>query len=519
MKIEPVDLKNLERDVQRQAGRNDKQAFLYLFVFLFFIGCFFLTNSGVDTSEGVFHYKVAEQIIRHGQLGFDQTQVGIFTTAPNGRSYASHEIGNTLFLLPTAFVNVFLSGLLSGRVNPTLLGRLQEFVMSFHAGVLSAITATTFFVVLKKHFIHDARKSFVATLFFVFTTFFWTYSRNLFDGVLCSMLLMTSFLCLLEYQSKNRKPYLIVSFLLLGIGLITRLSMIVLIIGAFSYLLSSSKKINKWVDITISFSALLPFFLWQAWYNNLRTGIFYKSPVQMPQYYLNNGMDGDLFHGIAGLLISPGKSVFVYAPLLVLSVLASIKFSRKFPRESIYISVTAVLWLLLHAKLKSWYGAAGWGPRHFVTILPILFLPSATYLNAMLQHEKLRFMVWTLGAFGFLLSAASMISNWHFRMMYAIERGLGDDRYFVWDFAHAQSWDMLVGAAGNCIRVITHGAPIVLKDSYSPVNEYVSSTLNFWPNSLLSVGISPLVVSCLTLVPLLLITISGIKILRATRAY
>jgi Dolichyl-phosphate-mannose-protein mannosyltransferase len=516
MKIETVSLENCRNDMQQSSDQCDRQSILYVFVFLFFIGCFFLTNSGVDTSEGVFHYKVAEQIIRHGQLGFDQPQAGIFTTAPNGRSYASHEIGNTLFLLPTAFINVLLSSVLTGKVNPVLLGRLQEFIMSFQASVLSSITATAFFLLLKNHFVRDARRSFIATLCLVFTTFFWTYSRNLFDGVLCSMLLTVSFLCLLRYQGENQKKYLIAGFVLLGVGLITRLSMIVLIVGAFVYLLSLSKR-NKWVDVIISGFTLFPFLLWQAWYNNLRTGVFYKSPVQMPQYYSNNGMDGDLFQGLTGLLLSPGKSIFVYAPLLILSIIASIKFSRKFPRESVYISISAVFWVLLHAKLRSWYGAAGWGPRHFITILPILFLPSATYLNAALQHKKLRLMVWVFGVFGFLLSAASMVSNWHFRMMYAVERGLGDDRDFVWSFSHAQSWDMLSGAAENCIRVIMHGAPIVLKDSYSPANEYASSTLNFWPNSLLYAGIPPLFVVCLTLVPCVLILIAGIKILKLTK--
>ena len=46
---------------------------------------------------------------------------------------------------------------------------------------------------------------------------------------------------------------------------------------------------------------LLPFIAWQCWYNYLRTGIFYKSPVQTAVYAENNGLDGNIFVGIAGI--------------------------------------------------------------------------------------------------------------------------------------------------------------------------------------------------------------------------
>lgn len=86
---------------------------IYLNVFVFYWALLALTNSGLDNSEGGFHYQVAEHIIKHGQLGFDTPQPGIFSIAPNGRTYASHEIGNTLFFIPTAFINILLENTLS----------------------------------------------------------------------------------------------------------------------------------------------------------------------------------------------------------------------------------------------------------------------------------------------------------------------------------------------------------------------------------------------------------------------
>lgn len=41
---------------------------------------------------------------------------------------------------------------------------------------------------------------------------------------------------------------------------------------------------------------------------------------------------------------------------------------------------------------------------------------------------------------------------------------------------------MLKGALGNVVRLITHTPEIVIENSYSPANEYASSTINVWYN-------------------------------------
>lgn len=169
-----------------------------------------------------------------------------------------------------------------------------------------------------------------------------------------------------------------------------------------------------------------------------------------------------------------------------------------------------ILWFLLHAKLRSWYGAAGWGPRHFVTILPILFIPFAIQLEYVFKKLSLRISTVFLASFGFILSLSSMISNWHFRMMYANERGVVSNDVFIWGFWDSQSVDMLKGATMNIFRIITHSPIIKLSNSYSEANEYASSTINVWPNSLVFAGI-PWYLVALLVIPLLLLIYSSIK--------
>lgn len=482
---------------------------IYFHLFIFFWALFALTNTGSDNSEGLFHYQVAYQIIKHGQLGFDTPQLGVFQIAPNGRTYAGHEIGNTLFMLPTALINVLLENLFSRFLSPEKIEMLQKFILSFQASVYSALTATTFFAILRTRFSQAKIPSFLATLSLALTTYFWTYSRILFDGVLCTTLLTLSFFLLLSYRQKNNWWYLFGCFICLGFALITRISMILAILVTFAYLLNYYKSIaTRFREIVLGLVTFIPFILWQCWYNYLRTGIFYKSPVQTAVYASNNALDGNIFVGIAGLLFSPGKSIFVYAPLLILSILLFKKFYREHQKEAIYIAALTVLWFLLHARLRSWYGAWGWGPRHFISILPILFLPFAVNLEYLLQKKILKISTIFLGSFGFLLSLSSIISNWHFRIEYAKQRGMLGDNVFIWGFWDSQSLDMLKGAFGNIARIITHAPIITITDSYSEANEYASSTINIWLNSFIYAGV-PWYAALILLIPLLILMYSS----------
>ncbi|MEH1780015.1 MAG: hypothetical protein V7L26_13015 [Nostoc sp.] len=492
---------------------------IYFHTLIFFLALFALSNCGFDTSEGRYHYQVAVQIIKHGQLGFDTLPNGVFQVAPNGRFYAGHEIGNTLFMLPTAFINVGLENILSRFISQENIAKAQQFILSFQAGIYSSLTATIFFAILRLGFLKATIPSFLATLYLALTTYFWTYSRNLFDGVLCTTLLTTSFFLILIYRQRNNLWYLFGCFFCLGFGFITRVSMILAILVSFAYLVSlyRSSIAIRIREISLAIFTLIPFFVWQSWYNYLRTGIFYKSPVQTAVYAGSNSLDGNIFVGLTGLLFSPGKSLFIYAPLLILSVILFKKFYREHQKEAIYVVALAVLWFLLHARLRNWYGASGWGPRYFITILPILFLPFAVNLEYVFKRTALKISTILLASFGFILALSSIISNWHHRMSYIYEYqpSLLSDGVFVWGFWNSQSVDMLKTAFGNILRILTHThTQVIVLSRGSEANAYASSTINIWPNSFIHTGIPWFVVVALVTPLIILIYLSTRNILR-----
>jgi hypothetical protein len=78
---------------------------------------------------------------------------------------------------------------------------------------------------------------------------------------------------------------------------------------------------------------------------------------------------GSLLRGLAVLLVSPGKSIFLWAPCLLLAL--------KHMKEDRAIAIAGAFGLLVFAKYMFPEGGYCHGPRHLVPILPLLLLPAA----------------------------------------------------------------------------------------------------------------------------------------------
>jgi hypothetical protein len=78
--------------------------------------------------------------------------------------------------------------------------------------------------------------------------------------------------------------------------------------------------------------------------------------------------------GLFGLLLAPGRSVFLYAPVAAVGLLG---LSRAPRPARILCAGTPLLLLFVVARWWSWEGGASWGPRHLLPALPLLVAPAA----------------------------------------------------------------------------------------------------------------------------------------------
>lgn len=122
----------------------------------------------------------------------------------------------------------------------------------------------------------------------------------------------------------------------------------------------------------------------------LRFGLFALPPmVGLLLYYARSGLADEgvwntttpvwaffaqvpLVHGLAGLLMSPSRGLFVYSPVLLFSVAGLLWVALRGPVLLKATAVGVVLNVLVVSKWFVWWGGYCWGPRLLADTAPIL---------------------------------------------------------------------------------------------------------------------------------------------------
>jgi Dolichyl-phosphate-mannose-protein mannosyltransferase len=468
-----------------------------LLILAFFFSVFALTSSGFDTSEGSYDYAVAHQIWTRGTLSFaspaEETYpgTGITTIGPNGRIYASHEFGNTLLFLPVAGVNVALEKALGNTLGSGKLKFVTGFIVMVMPVIYCSITVALLYALLRICFEQSITRAITCSMAFAFCTFVWAYSRILSDVVLCMCLLTGAMFSMFQFRRTMKTSYCLVATALCGFGIIARSTMVLLLAAVLVYLTMVLWKDRKLLIrlLLTGIVILVPFAAWQTYYNQLRTGNWLIAPVMSSQYAAQSSLTGNQTVAISGLLFSPGKSIFLYVPLALLSVVCFGRFMAKYPCEATFVAALSGMWLFIHSKLATdWYGAWGWGPRHFVTIAPALVLPACACWEWMKESVWRRILLWLALTWGAILSISSIIGNWHFRMALADSQGRHDYDSMLWSPTRGQALDMIAGAVSNLRNMALH-RPGPCLPSFSQINCYASNTINVWLNTAAYAGI------------------------------
>jgi hypothetical protein len=156
-------------------------------------------------------------------------------------------------------------------------------------------------------------------------------------------------------------------------------------------------------------------------YNHFRFGSWVRSgrmERMSPLQYMGNPLSG-----LALLLLSPGKSIFLYSPPLVLGLLGMRHLRRSHPQVAMAIISASIMLVVM----LSYFGAPGgdwcWGPRYLVVLLPLwsITLPFVRVDNPLRRGALI--LTLTLGVLVQIL--AMSVENQRF----FFARALSDDLY------------------------------------------------------------------------------------------
>lgn len=113
------------------------------------------------------------------------------------------------------------------------------------------------------------------------------------------------------------------------------------------------------------------------WFNHLRYGEWLALGYGAGGYGFTNSMAVGLY----GLLLAPGKSVFLYSPILILGLFGATRMFRSHRAESLLLAAILCATIPLFAKWWAWSGDWAWGPRFLVPLVPLMMMPAALALS------------------------------------------------------------------------------------------------------------------------------------------
>lgn len=111
-----------------------------------------------------------------------------------------------------------------------------------------------------------------------------------------------------------------------------------------------------------------------------------------------------LFEGLRGLLVSPGRGLLIYFPLVVIALLVLPRLRSRSPAVALVSWGSLAVLLGLYARWHGWDGGWAWGPRFLVPLVPLLVLAAAPVLIGEGASLWVRIPAWIAVAWGALVN-------------------------------------------------------------------------------------------------------------------
>ena len=163
----------------------------------------------------------------------------------------------------------------------------------------------------------------------------------------------------------------------------------------------------------------------QLWYNATYFGnpfrVQFFASVAMAVQYISGSRgpwSSSAWDGLAGILLSPGRGLFIYSPVVLLSLLGLATAWRRGGDLLLRCAGPGViLTLLLYSKWGYWWGGFSYGPRLLADLTPVLAL--ALYpigplvrTSRALKTAFVALAVWSIGAHAIGAFADDRSWNW-----------------------------------------------------------------------------------------------------------
>ncbi len=366
-------------------------------------------------------FAVTESFVKRGDVSTNQMWTFFGTksiAAPDGEVYSKYGYGTSLLAAPLYALALYFP--FAGLMQVTLLTP---------ALVMALTDALVYLAARRLNF--SAMVGVSLALLFGLATPAWVYAKEFWSEPFAALTLFAAFYFLLRYRAEWNTRDALDAGILLGVAIAVRTTNVLLLPLFVWYAFvprfpsngirrlnngvakkqSGEQKID-WQSL-LSFLVPILFFLFSIFLYNL---IRFQNPLTTG-YRADENFSNNILLGAYGLLFSPGKGLFVYAPFLAALLFGIWQFYKQHRRELFFTLLLFTVHCLLFSAWYYWWGGTNWAARFLVPTLPFLVLLCAPLVKLLLESHRsftfyvLRFTFTLLVVISFINALAGVVVN------------------------------------------------------------------------------------------------------------
>lgn len=403
-------------------GSNTWRRWLFLAV----LGMYVLTAAGqFQTVDAAQELGVAVSL-RHGdgfRSAFPVSPGGGTTIGRDGAPYAGHDIGSSLLYLPVALVPGTAerverpSGSTTTDTTSVRPNRRAYFIASFLPPLLGALIVLVFASILTDLGFEPVTVV-VTALALAFTTIVWVYAHVSFDSTATALAVTIAVWAANRFLRAATIGAAAATGAAIGAAILIRVDSVIMAPFLAAPVVwatlrpTSRRRGRSRATVRTSVALLGPILVGLAVdlaYNWYRFGSV-----------TDNGHTDDGFlrftprigEGVVGQVVSPGKGLLIFSPLLIVALFRWRWFLRRHSVMAVSILGAAGASVLAHAAIVGWAGDQAWGARFTVPLVPMLAIPLARVVAEVRRGRiarSARFGVWALGAAGLVIQLTGVL--------------------------------------------------------------------------------------------------------------
>ena len=410
------------------------------FVFIFLASVYVLCSSGrARTPDEYMTLFQSESLLDRGSTAVPQALqaqnlYGKFDLQHRPRS--PYPAGQALLATPFVwFAREVLLRLPSVPQDRTAAFYLESFGATLSSATFAAAAMSIFFLFVRRLGLGNRDALFLSACV-AFGTLLFPYSGYFFSEPLSTLLLLAAAYVLFDGEGSVSGIRVLLCGLLLGFAVWVRPTL-VLASGVFALAILVREGRNGLKNALLVL--LIPAVSglgYLSWNKHLFGNAFDFGYPQIAELGKHLNTFQTPFHiGLAGLLFSPGKSVFLYFPLLILAICGISRLWRIDRGLAFVCAALPVVYLLFYMQYTQWEGGYCTGPRYMLPSTIVCCLALAPLLRS--NSRAFRKSILALALIGFAVQIISYSTSF-------LEDEVGGHRYYDQNFDYRMTYNPMV---------------------------------------------------------------------------